>query len=51
MGRSRVKSTWFIPGVRPGAYATMKIRIENRRDNPDARLTPNARVTSYREAV
>ena len=33
-GSLRAKRAWSIPDVRPGAYATMKIRVENRRKTP-----------------
>ncbi len=36
------EEAWLIPGVRRGAYATMKVRTESRRETPDARLSWNA---------
>jgi hypothetical protein len=40
MGRSSAKKAWLIPGVRPGAYATMKIRDEEWRKIPTRVLHP-----------
>jgi hypothetical protein len=51
MGRSSEKKTWLIPGVRTGAYATVKIRDQNRPHTRMRASHPNACVTGYREAV